>query len=57
LEVRAHEVPIFLEHQQEVGRLIYSPMAGIPEKIYGLSIGSSYQQQGLTLSKQFKKIS
>jgi hypothetical protein len=29
-------------------------MAAIPEKVYGVSIGSSYQEQGLALSKQFK---
>lgn len=55
LEVRAHEVPILLEHEQEVARLIYSPMAAAPDKVYGQSIGSSYQQQGLALSKQFKR--
>jgi dCTP deaminase len=55
LEVRAHEVPILLEHGQLVGRLIYSPMAELPNKVYGVAIGSSYQQQGLALSKQFKK--
>jgi dCTP deaminase len=55
LEVRAHEVPIFLEDNQLVGRLVYHKMAAAPEKIYGPSIGSSYQQQGLTLSKQFKQ--
>jgi len=55
LEVRAHEVPILIEHGQIVGRLIYSPMLARPEKIYGVQIGSSYQMQGLALSKQFKK--
>ncbi|MGD0127652.1 MAG: 2'-deoxycytidine 5'-triphosphate deaminase [Terriglobia bacterium] len=55
LEVRAHEVPILIEHAQTVGRLIYSPMMGRPEKIYGVQIGSSYQMQGLALSKQFKR--
>jgi dCTP deaminase len=54
LEVRAHEVPILLEDGQEVGRLIYHRMADRPDKVYGQSIGSSYQQQGLALSKQFK---
>src|SRR5271154_4309739 len=53
LEVRAHEVPILLEDKQTVGRLNYYKMANIPEKIYGQGIGSSYQQQGLALSKQF----
>jgi dCTP deaminase len=55
LEVRAHEVPIMIEHGQEVARLVYSPMIARPDKIYGKDIGSSYQQQGLSLSKQFKR--
>jgi len=55
LEVRAHEVPILIEHGQMVGRLIYSPMVARPDKIYGVQIGSSYQMQGLALSKQFKQ--
>lgn len=54
LEVRAHEVPILLEDKQVVGRLKYHRMASIPDKLYGQGIGSSYQQQGLALSKQFK---
>jgi dCTP deaminase len=53
LEVRAHEVPTLLEHGQVVGRLVYHAMAQLPEKVYGAAIGSSYQKQGLTLSKQF----
>ena len=55
LEVRAHEVPILLEDSREVGRLMYHKMSERPEKLYGQDIGSSYQQQGLALSKQFKK--
>ena len=55
LEVRAYEVPILLEDDDVVGRLHYYPMAGVPDKVYGASIGSSYQQQGLALSKQFKR--
>jgi hypothetical protein len=27
-----------------------------PEKVYGVGIGSSYQMQSLTLSKQFIKV-
>lgn len=56
LEVRAHEVPILLEDRQIVGRLIYHRMANSPEKLYGQAIGSSYQRQGLALSKQFRAI-
>jgi dCTP deaminase len=55
LQVRAHEVPILIEHAQIVGRLVYSPMLARPDKIYGVQIGSSYQVQGLALSKQFKR--
>jgi dCTP deaminase len=55
LEVRAHEVPFLIEHGQIVGRLVYFPLMSTPDKIYGKGIGSSYQQQALTLSKQFRK--
>jgi dCTP deaminase len=55
LEVRAHEVPLILEDRQMVGRLVYHKMAEKPDRLYGASIGSSYQQQGLALSKQFKR--
>lgn len=57
LEVRAHEVPILIDHAQVVGRLVYSQMIARPDKIYGVAIGSSYQMQGLALSKQFRKTS
>ena len=53
LEVRAHEVPFVIEHGQMVGRLLYSKLLTRPDKIYGGKIGSSYQGQGLALSKQF----
>jgi len=55
LEVRAHEVPFLIEHGQLVGRLNYMHLLSRPEKIYGANIGSSYQHQALTLSKQFKR--
>lgn len=55
LEVRANEMPILLEDDQFVGRLNYFYMAAKPDKVYGGSIGSNYQQQGLALSKQFKR--
>jgi len=54
LEVRSHEVPFVLEDGQVVGRLMYEPLLSTPDKIYGKAIGSSYQAQGLCLSKQFK---
>jgi len=55
LEVRAHEVPFLIEHGQIMGRLIYIPLRSRPDKIYGMDIGSSYQRQGLSLSKHFKR--
>ena len=55
LEVRANEMPILLEDDQFVGRLNYFNMSDKPSKLYGGLIGSNYQRQGLTLSKQFKK--
>ncbi len=55
LEVRAHEVPFLIEHGQLVGRLNYMHLLSRPDKIYGTNIGSSYQHQSLTLSKQFRR--
>lgn len=55
LEVRSHEVPFLLEDGQIVGRLAFEKLAEVPEKLYGADIGSSYQGQGLMLSKQFRR--
>ncbi len=54
LEVRSHEVPFVLEDGQIIGRLVYEPMAGRPDRLYGRDIGSHYQRQGLKLSKHFR---
>jgi dCTP deaminase len=54
LEVRAHDMPILLEDGQFVGKLLYYRMAATPQVVYGQEIGSSYQLQELTPSKQFK---
>tara|TARA_R110002110_G_scaffold78717_3_gene206214 strand:- start:1263 stop:2402 length:1140 start_codon:yes stop_codon:yes gene_type:complete len=54
LEVRSHDVPFLLEHEQVIGRLRYERLIDRPEKIYGTGIGSHYQGQGLKLAKQFK---
>ncbi len=56
LEVRSHEVPFLIEDGQIVGRLIYEKLIARPDKLYGGAIGSSYQRQGLALSKHFKKV-
>ena len=53
LEVRSHKVPFILEHGQIIGRLIYEPMTEVPEMLYGATLGSHYQAQGLKLSKHF----
>lgn len=55
LEVRAHEVPFLLEDGQIVSRLTYNRLLQRPDHIYGVEIGSSYENQQLTLSKQFKR--
>ncbi|OFV96512.1 MAG: 2'-deoxycytidine 5'-triphosphate deaminase [Acidobacteria bacterium RIFCSPLOWO2_02_FULL_61_28] len=55
LEVRSHEVPFVIEDGQLVGRLVFERLTDVPHKIYGVGIGSSYQAQGLSLSKQFRR--
>ena len=54
LEVRSHDVPFVLEDGQRVGRLVYERLTAVPDQLYGAQIGSSYQKQGLKLSKHFK---
>ena len=53
LEVRSREVPFILEHGQVIGRLIYERLTDRPEVLYGRSLESNYQRQGLRLSKHF----
>jgi dCTP deaminase len=54
LEVRSHEVPFVLEDGQRVGRLVYERLIARPDRLYGEALGSSYQRQGLSLSKHFR---
>jgi len=54
LEVRSHEVPFMLENGQTIGWLRYEKMAGNPDRLYGIDIGSNYQNQSLALAKQFR---
>lgn len=54
LEVRSFEVPFLVEPGQVVGRLVYEALTDIPDKLYGQSLSSNYQRQGLKLSKHFK---
>ena len=54
LEVRSHDVPFLIEQDQTVCRLVYEPMANVPNVLYG-EVGSSnnYQSQSLKLAKHF----
>ena len=54
LEVRSHDVPFLIEEGQTVCRLVYEPMALVPDQLYGSSGSTSnYQSQGLRLAKHF----
>jgi dCTP deaminase len=56
LEVRSYEVPFVLEHGQLVGRLAYERLTATPSILYGQGAKSSYQGQGIKLSKHFKVV-
>jgi len=54
LEVRSHEVPFIMEDGQIVASLVFERLLEKPKVLYGEGIGSSYQRQGLKLSKHFR---
>ena len=54
LEVRCHDTPFILEHGQKMGELKYEKMLEKPDVLYGKTLKSNYQGQGLKLSKHFK---
>jgi len=56
LEVRSHEVPFILEDGQIVASLVFERLTERPRLLYGEGIGSSYQRQGLKLSKHFRNV-
>ncbi len=56
LEVRSYEVPFVIEHGQLVGRLAYERLTSPPTMLYGQRANSSYQGQGIKLSKHFKPV-
>jgi dCTP deaminase len=56
LEVRSYEVPFVIEHGQVVGRLAYERLTTTPTRLYGAGVSSSYQRQGVALSKHFKPL-
>jgi dCTP deaminase len=55
MEVRAHEVPFLLYHGQTLFKVWFERLLSRPQRVYGQGIGSSYQNQTLTLSKQFRR--
>ena len=56
LEVRSFEVPFVIEHGQVVGRLAYERLTMPPLRLYGADAKSSYQRQGIALSRHFKPL-
>src|SRR5262249_18940875 len=55
MEVRAREVPFLVYDGQISFKVIFERLADRSERLYGVGLGSSYQYQTLTLSKQFKR--
>jgi dCTP deaminase len=55
MEVRAREVPFMVYHGQTLFKVGFERLTEQSERVYGVQIGSSYQRQTLTLSKQFKR--
>ncbi|MEZ5976084.1 MAG: 2'-deoxycytidine 5'-triphosphate deaminase [Planctomycetota bacterium] len=55
LEVRAHDVPFLVEHNQLFFRLRFFHTSGRPQNLYGQNRpGPSYRHQDLTLARTFK---
>lgn len=54
MEVRAREVPFMVYDGQTSFKVWFERLGGPPERVYGVGRASSYQHQGLTLSKQFR---
>ena len=55
MEVRAREVPFMLYDGQTSFKVWFERVAARPDRLYGGGLGSSYQHQPLTLSKQFRR--
>lgn len=55
MEVRAREVPFLVYHGQTLFKVRFERLTGLPERVYGAALGSSYQYQTLSLSKQFRR--
>ena len=55
LEVRSHDVPFLIEDGQTLFSMQFEPNTEIPDFIYGSTIKSNYQGQGLKLGKHFRQ--
>ncbi|MBI4637571.1 MAG: 2'-deoxycytidine 5'-triphosphate deaminase [Candidatus Rokubacteria bacterium] len=55
MEVRAREVPFMVYDGQTSFKVWFERLLHRPERVYGVGLGSSYQHQTLTLSKQFRR--
>jgi dCTP deaminase len=55
MEVRAREVPFMLYDGQTSFKVWFERVAARPQRLYGVGLGSFYQHQTLTLSKQFRR--
>ena len=55
MEVRAREVPFMVYDGQTSFKVGFERLAGPPDRVYGVGLGSSYQHQTLTLSKHFRR--
>ena len=53
LEVRARDVSFMVEHGQRLCKLVFEQLTEPTQLLYGQEIGSTYQNQKLTLSKHF----
>ena len=54
LEVKTYEIPFAIEDGQNIARLVFEKLAEVPGKLYGNTINSNHQNQGLALSKHFR---
>ena len=54
LEIKTNEVPFVLEDGQVIARIKYEKLNKKSKVVYGTSIKSNYQNQGLALSKHFE---
>jgi dCTP deaminase len=55
MEVRAREVPFLVYDGQTSFKVWLERLRSRPARVYGAGLGSSYQHQTLSLSKQFKR--